>query len=360
MLKTTRVADTASANRLTQLWAARYSPDLSLLPAQKGDFPTAQLVEAASIEGRSKTVSRMKRLLRLNCELAGLETNSLFAYVPNIVNLAEARRLAEYVVRVYDKTFVIYQSQQPPSPYLKYIDASSNLFSKLAMQNLMLPVIHQLAIELEPEMLRLQDQHLASADSRAIGFITTQFHFSTREMVKHLTDCERVLLSPYLQFVEEQVCIPWQRICAAASNYASSAPELELVEHLLPMSREIAKAVFQRSLQHYSRHRSRRGALTNDGVAASTQRDLNMFQGYLWLCVLEQSLDAIEHELLPLCITVFPSVSVQWELVEQMVQLLVQEIHNRAKPRQMPLLQSYTQALQQIFAVYHLRSSLPV
>jgi hypothetical protein len=47
---------------------------------------------------------------------------------------------------------------------------------------------------------------------------------------------------------------------------------------------------------------------------------------------------------------VFPSVDVTWELVEQMLGLLVDELMNRLQPEQKPLLMPYTQAMQQLFS----------
>lgn len=351
MLKSVKLADSASTSRFIRLWSARYLPDLSALPAQKGEFPVAELVEVASEEQRSQTANKIKRILHLSCELAGLEANSLFSYIPNIVNLAEARRMAQYVECVYDKAFLIYKQQQPPSYFLKFIDSSSDLFSKIALPSLMLPMICTLAEELEPSLLQLQQQHLSSKDPRTIGFLTTHFHFSTRELFKQLNRCEQVLVTPYLKFIEEQACIPWQRICAIAAHYPPNSLALSVVEQLLPLSHDIATAVYQRALATHSQHRSRRGKLDHPGVRASTLRDLHMFQGYLWLCVLEGNMTAIEHELLPLCVAVFPSVEVKWDLVRQMVRLLTLEVQARINPEQQQFLQSYLQALQDIFAL---------
>jgi hypothetical protein len=47
---------------------------------------------------------------------------------------------------------------------------------------------------------------------------------------------------------------------------------------------------------------------------------------------------------------VFPSINVTWELVEQLLPLLVTEIQVRVSPAQMRLLEPYTQAMQQLFS----------
>ncbi|HEY9638861.1 MAG TPA: hypothetical protein V6C57_00165 [Coleofasciculaceae cyanobacterium] len=357
MSETARVIDTASAERLSKLWTAQYLPDFSTLPQPKGEFPVAELVETASSEGRAKTVDKVLRSLQLNCEQAGLATHTLFLYIPNIVDLSAARRIAHTAGRVYETTLEIYKRQLAPSPYLQYVNTSSLLFSKLALPSLMIPAIHQLAAEVEPILLQIHQQHFYSPDRRTIGFITSQFHFSTRTLLKQLTPCEQVLFAPYLKFIEEQVCIPWQRLCAAAAHHEPDSPTLMMVENLLGMSSAIAQSVYHHALQNYPHHRSRRGNLQDSGIAASTLRDLKMFQVYLWLCVLEGEMSAIEDELLPLCAAVFPSISVKWELVEGMLQLLETEIHLRINSEQSNRLRPFTQDLRQLFTSPSLRSA---
>jgi hypothetical protein len=59
---------------------------------------------------------------------------------------------------------------------------------------------------------------------------------------------------------------------------------------------------------------------------------------------------AAEQELLPLSILVFPSVSVSWDLVRGMLELLVEELVRRVTPELASIFQPYTQALQQLFS----------
>lgn len=83
---------------------------------------------------------------------------------------------------------------------------------------------------------------------------------------------------------------------------------------------------------------------------ASTIRDLQMFQSYLWLCVLEGNMASVEQALLPLCQMVFPSVNVAWDLVKQVLKLLVDELMTRVDLEQKRLLLPSTQAMQQLFS----------
>ncbi len=361
MLKPTRLINSTATERLVKVWAKRYEPNLSAFPTQDNNLNIYQLIEAASCEGRGSTVAKLKQHLKTECELAAIQTNTLFSYIANVVNLAEARRLNQFVGQVYLKVLEIYQ-QQLPTPALRaarsiVVDFSSNVFVQWVMPALELPEIEQLAIALEPMLLQLQTQHLAAKDRRALGFITTQFHFSTKLVLQELTIPEQVSLQPYFNFIEEQVCIPWQRICAAAARHPLGSPTLAVVQQLLPQSQEIAQTVYSQALERYPAYRSRRGTLSNPSIRISTVRDLNMFQAYLFLCMLEESMAAVEQELVSLCEMVFPTIHVTWVLVRQVLQLLVNELLKRLEPGQRHLLLPYTQAMQQIFS--KLETALP-
>lgn len=356
MLVTARLAKNPSVERLVELWAARYIPDLSTLSSQTGRLAAFELIEAASPEGRSQTTAKLQRIVEIHCKCAGIQTSALFSYIPNIVNLTESQGIAITSGQVYDKVLEVYRQQSlTPSTLaailqIRSIDFSTNALGSLVKLGLEPPVVEQLSTALEPVLLQFQEQHLSSADRRVLGFMSTQFHLSSKLLLNRLTLSEQVLLSPYFKFLEEQVSIPWQRVCAAAANYSPDSPTLTLVEELLAASREIASAIYHRATQLFPHHRSRRGGLNKPGVKASSLRDIEMFQTYLALCVLEQSMAVVERELHPLCVMVYPSVEVKWELVEHMIQLLVEEIFARVTPEQKSLLLPYTQAMQQLFS----------
>jgi hypothetical protein len=158
-----------------------------------------------------------------------------------------------------------------------------------------------------------------------------------------------VLLEPYLRFVEEQVAQPWQRVCAAAVAYEVDHPLIAMVEQMMLRSTQIARAAFTTLVQQCPQHTSRRGALSHADIAHSCIRDLKMFQAYLWLCVLEGNLSAIEQELLDLCVQVLPSVGVKWELTKIWTQTLTDELLRHLDAMQQQMLQPYTSEMQQIF-----------
>ncbi|HAA27468.1 MAG TPA: hypothetical protein DCE56_07020 [Cyanobacteria bacterium UBA8553] len=356
MLRTTTLLNNTSVERLSQLWAERYLPDLSNLSKQIARLPFSELLEAASPEGRAKTVAKLQRMVEINCKCAAIQTNVIFSYIPNVVSLTEGQGIARTASQVYQKVLEVYQKHSPSSALLSIkskedgINISIDALRSSTMPRLSVEDVKQLAATIEPVLLQLQEQYLLAPDRRTIGFMSTQFHLTSKLVLARLTLPEQLLLSPYFKFVEEQVCIPWQRVCAAAAKHNLDSPMLALVQHLLPASREIAQRVYSRAAQLYPNHRSRRGELREPKVRTSSIRDIEMFQGYLWLCTLEGNMTAAEQELLPLCIMVFPSIDVSWELVEQLLPLLIAEIHSRLKPEQIQVLLPYTQAMQKLFS----------
>jgi len=354
LLKPIPLLQNTSTARLIQLWTQRYVPDLSTLSLNRGQLSVSEVMQAASPEARTQTATKLQRLLQTSCELAGIKMNVLFSYIPNVVNLSEAGRIARSTAQVYEKVLDIYKQQSPLSTSQEVQPQSEKIpieaLSQWARQAIEFPNIQALALAIEPQLLQLQEQHLSSQDRRTLGFLSTQFHFSTKQVLNRLTLPEQVLLSPYFKFLEEQVCIPWQRVCAAAGRHQPNSPILTIVEQLLPKSEEIALTVYRRAVELHPLHLSYRGRLSEPGVAASTLRDLNMFQAYLWLCVLENSMTSIEEELLPLCLMVFPSVDVKGELIESMVQLLFETILAHVDSKERFWVKSYTLAIQELFS----------
>jgi hypothetical protein len=118
---------------------------------------------------------------------------------------------------------------------------------------------------------------------------------------------------------------------------------------MFPLAQEVAEIVYRRLIQELPNHKSRRGKLTHPGIRYSCLRDLNIFQAYLWLSVLEQNSQAIERELITLCIMVMQSMDVKWSLIERWTINLCDEIMYRLDHSQQFLLLPYTQGMQQAF-----------
>jgi hypothetical protein len=343
MLKTSQAAKTPTVERLLNLWAQRYIGDLSSVSLENS-LCSDSLLKAASPEGRAATVTKLKdNVLDINCHMASIQTKTLYSYIANVLDLNEAKRITKFAFRVYRKLLEVYQKEsiKTTSVSAESKDNSLTLWP--------IPAIEELAYALEPILMVFQEQHIASKDWRALGFMTTQLNFSNSLILKKLTPAEKVLLASYLNFVEEQVAMPWQRVCNQSAKYELNSPEFIIVEQMLPAARDIAQSVYNRLMELLPNHRSRRGKLNDSGITHSCLRDLNMFQAYLWLCFLEKSMAPFEEELLPLCEMVVEGVEIKWEMTEKWCQVLADEVISRVNPEQKALLLPYTQRMQEIF-----------
>jgi hypothetical protein len=352
LLKSISTGKHSSIESLLNLWAKRYTPDIFSLSLLEDPEAYYSLINANSAAGRALTVTKLtENVLDINSQMAWIQTKNLHEYIPNVLDLNEARRISQFATRVYKKILQVYQKQSRSVilPTVRPSDAAafSTLHSNLSMRR---ATLARISYELEPILLVFQEQLLASKDWRALGFMTTQLKFTNKLILNYLTPIEKVLVGSYLKFVEEQVSIPWQRVCAAATKHQIDSPELTLVEQMMPFAEEVSQTVYHRLIQLFPHYYSLSGHLTDLNVAHSSLRDLTMFQAYLWLCVLEKSLAPIEQELINLCIMVLECIGVNWVLAEQSTQLLVDEILKRLMPEQKAILLPYTQGIQKTFS----------
>lgn len=343
MLKSVEIIQNPSTERFLKLWSRRYTLDFSHMSLEKSLYTS--LITTASPEGRALTSAKFRNnLLSINCQMGCMQAKTFYSYIPNIVDLNEARLITQFAFRVYKKILDIYEKHSVE------INVSTNAtWENNHISILGIPEITELAYSLEPVLLVFQEQHVISRDWRSLGFMTTQLNFTNQLILKKLTPTEKILLTPYLKFVEEQVAMPWQRVCAAAVKYEIDSPELKLIEQMILATPKIAESVYQQLVELLPNHHSRRGELSKADVKHSCLRDLNMFQAYLWLCFLEKSMTSIETELLPLCVMVVEGVGIQWEMTEKWCQILTETIISHLNTEQKKLLCPYLQQMQQLF-----------
>ncbi len=344
MLKAVRDFKNPSVEHLLKLWQQRYTHDLLPL-LQKNLLDYNSLIDADSPEGRDLTVKKLKdKILNANCQTGWMYTEKLYDYIPNVLDINEASRITEFSFRIYRKLLEIYQKQS-----LANTSSLLGLTPNQRLRYIGIPEIDGLAYSLEPILLIYQEQHIASGDWRCLGFMTTQFNFTNQLILNELEPAEKLLISPYLKFLEEHVVMPWHRVCVAAAKHELNSPQLNLLGKILPAAPLIAKSVYRKLIELLPNNRSRRGTLTEAGVIHSSLRDLNMFQAYILLCCLEGSLSSIEKELLPLCIAVVEAVGINWKLTEKWCDVLASELENCLNPEEKALLEPYTQGMKKLF-----------
>jgi hypothetical protein len=353
MLLSVDSPNTPSTQRLTEIWAARYAVDLSSLSENPKFY--GELVKAASPEARVFTVAKLLKNISKNMyQEIEAQAISFYEYIPNIITSSEVRNITQIAYKVYQNLLEIYQQECGLSvfPITKREVDTMTPMTVSEETSLMLsgiPDILKLTKEMEEILLKFQEKYVATEDWRTVGFLTTVFNLSNKLIINYLTPPEKVLLCPYFKFIEEQVSMPWERVCAASSKHGLDSPAFTLVEQMFPMASDISSTVFCQILQLFPYHRSKRGNLSHPGVVSSFLRDLDMFQAYLWLSILEDTLRPLERELVPLCVMVLPSVGVVWELVNKSKQLLVDEILSRVASKPSTLLLNYTQGMEEVF-----------
>ncbi|MGJ3245608.1 MAG: hypothetical protein ACFE0I_05965 [Elainellaceae cyanobacterium] len=355
MLISTHLAEIPSVKSLVKLWAERYTPDVSLLSQNQDPLVYRALVQAASQEGRIVTAAKLhEQVVETHCQFAAIQARNLHEYIPAVMDLSEAKRLTQATFHIYRELLKLYQQQsQITPPIMDKLWAVSGATGSLSAWSI--PDIEDLSIAIEPALLELQERYATAKDWCTLGFLTTQLKFSNRLLLDKLDPVEQVLIGPYFKFVEEQVALPWQRVCAAAAKHDLDSPAFILVQQMLPAASDIATTVYNRLVEIFTNHRSRQGGLDNPGIAHSCLRDLNMFQAYLWLCVLAEDLAPVEKELIGLCIMVMERVGVKWELTAKWNQLLMDEIVSRVNPEHKSLLMPYVHGMQQAFYVKRTR-----
>ena len=90
-------------------------------------------------------------------------------------------------------------------------------------------------------------------------------------------------------------------------------------------------------------------AISSPQIRISSLRDIEMFEVYLCLCVLEKNVASIQEELFPLCIMLYPPLKVSWELVRTLLRLLSQEMHSYLDQQHVTVFEPYLLALNEMF-----------
>ncbi|MEA5570658.1 hypothetical protein [Calothrix sp. UHCC 0171] len=348
MLINAEVISKPLVENLLNLWAQRYTINLASEEAQNL-LSNHALLKAISPQGRSRTVQKLNgNILNINCQMALIQTKSLYTYKSNTLDLSEAKRISQFTFRIYKKIVDIYQNHHLEAIVTATEELLNN--SSISMIKVIgIPNILELSSALEPTLLIFQEQHIISKDWCSLGFMTTHLNFCNQLILNKLEPAEKFLFTPYLKFLEEQVAIPWQRVCVAASKDKIDFVKRKLVQEMLPKAHEIADAAYYKLLNLLPRHHSRRGLLDDKRIKHSCIRDLNMFQAYFWLCFLEETVAPVEQELLPLCVMVVEGMNIQWELTQKWCEVLAVEMMNHLTPESKHLLQPCWQNIQEVF-----------
>jgi hypothetical protein len=341
---------------LAQQWAKKYVQNLQIDHKAQENSVTSNLSEIVSPMRRKRTAKKIMESLRTVSAKSWNKTEALLSTEviqhgidPNLINPWE---IAGDSFKIYQKTLDVYTQQAVLRPLCQVIELAeeNNTLDEQVLEvytDQLAP--SQLATVIGKEIGAIRKKY-TSVDSRVIGFVSMQFHYTSQMLIQPLEPIERSLISAYFKVIDDHLYMPLQRVYKAAAQHDYNSLALSAVQQLLPVSTQIAKNICQSVIELYPNYQSMSGILNSSQVKISSIRDVEMFQVYLWLCALEGSIAAIQQELFPLCVMLYPKLKVHWELIRQMLHLLGQEITTRLTPQQADTVMPYFQVLWQMFS----------
>ncbi|MBD2181963.1 hypothetical protein H6S82_04920 [Planktothrix sp. FACHB-1355] len=346
----------ATVQSLAHQWAKKYIENLQINSQNESSKQPHKLADIVSKAGREQTAEKLMHSLRFVSAQAWNKTEGLLAKEiyrhrinPRLINPWE---IAADSFRIYEKALLIYTQQAPPRR-LSVVMGLDNQYDDLDKNALEIYTEQiapsQLASLIGEEIGELQNKYTAN-DPRVKGFVSMQLHYTSQMLLEMLSPTEQMLVGAYFKVIDDHFYMPLQRSYQAAAKLDYDSPVLAAVQQLLPESTKIAKKINERVIQLYPGYCSNSGALTDPTVQVSSIRDVEMFQVYLWVCALEENIAAIQQELFPLCVMLYPTLGVKWELLRQMLYLLGKEIRSRLTAEQAAKFMPYFQALWEMFS----------
>ncbi|MBG1266746.1 hypothetical protein [Nostoc sp. WHI] len=341
---------------LAQQWAKKYIGNLKVDTDKTEEIEIPNLSKIVSPEGRKKTAQKVLDSLRSVSARAWNKTEALLSKEVKQhgidLNLINPWEIAGDSFNIYQKALDVYTQQttsQPLSLVRNLVDSENPLYEQALDVYTEQVAPSKLATVIGADIGKLRKKY-TSNDPRVIGFVSMQFHYTGQMLIQSLEPIEQSLISTYFKVIDDHLYMPLQRAYEAAANHDYDSVALSAVQKLLPISTQIAKRICQRVIELYPNYNSMSGGLSNPIVKTSSVRDVEMFQIYLWVCALEASCGAIQQELFPLCVMLYPRLKVQWEVVRQMLHLLRQEIDISLTSEEAETLMPYFQVLWDMFS----------
>jgi Phycobilisome protein len=351
------VIQSKSASQVLPIqWGKKYLHNLD--PAFSRDDTTdpKNIKELISSTGREKTREKLMASLRLvsiqawnQVEILLIKEVERYHINPQLI---EPWEIISDCYKIYEKTLDIYHQQAPLrqlSMIMRLAREGEPLYQKALNIYTEQFIPSQIAAVIGSQVGALRKKY-TKVDSRIIAFVSMQFHYTSGMLLQMLSPLERPIVESYFRVIDDHLYMPLERAYEAAAQHDYNSQALGAVQQLLPASTEIAKKITQRITELYPNYRSHTGILSDPAIQAASIRDVEMFQIYLWLAVLEGDASAIQQELFPLCVMIYPTLKVEWELIRQMLYLLGQEICDRLTHKHIEIVMPYYQILWHMFS----------
>lgn len=305
-----------SDQSLVGLWAKKYVKKLAVNSE----------VQSNVLQGRGQTAQKLTELLRFCSSRAWAKTEGLLFKEIKKHQIAAALidpwKIAEDSRLLFEKAIESYQERLSPEQF-------------------------SVVIARQCGQVR---QYYGATDPRILGFLSMQFHYTGQCLLDELAPIERGAVVDYFKVMDDHLYMPLQRAYEAAAQLPYDSATLSAVQQLLPLSTQIAEFICLEVAEHNADHRCHTGPLRDPRVKISSLRDTEMFQIYLCLAVMENSLEAVQQELFPSCVMLYPPLNVRWDLVRQLIDLLAREIEQRLSSANNKVFVPYLQAFQKMFS----------
>jgi hypothetical protein len=316
----------SNVHSLAALWARKYYVSVTTADEQESLKHTGNLKEVASKEGREKTAEKLMQNLNLASAQAWSLTETLLSEEirrhginPELINPLE---IAADTRILFQKVLDAYAERSTP---------------------------RRLSVIVGKDFGQVRQKY-TSVDRRAIGFVSMQFHYTGQKLLEWLSPTEQILWLPYLKVMDDHMYMPLQAAYEAAANHPYDSPALSAVQHLLPVSTKIAVSVCNQICRIHPNYESYSGSLNSTTVKTASIRDVEMFQVYLCLCVLEDDIRSVQQELFPLCVMLYPRLNVSWRLVQDMLKTIGWDMHDRLPADDMATFLPYLRTLTEMFS----------
>ncbi|MCW6053001.1 hypothetical protein QUB60_15295 [Microcoleus sp. A2-C5] len=315
-----------SVSSLAVSWAKKY---YSIVAARKKQAQQqfSESPESRNFEGnRAKIVDKLTDTLKVASEIAWSRVEAVLegqieqqAIDPSLINREE---IVADTRALYRKAIDAYGDREP---------------------------VFRLSVLVGKDIVQVRRKY-SETDPLVLGFVTLEFQYTSKILLGCLSQSDRSQFAPYLKVVDDYLHIPYGEINEAAANQPPNSKALLAVQHLLQQTTQIASAVYDRASAQHPGYRSNSGYLSDREIKNSGIRDVEIFQSYLCWCVLEGSIRAVQQELFPICVMLYPKLHVSWELVQDMLLILFREISDRLPAEDLIVFLPYLRTVTEMFS----------
>lgn len=342
-----RVAQSTDSLRrskaLLTIWLSRHLPNLELVSRNLSPLMQERISSVIAPDAREASAVRLLSHLSADCAFAS--HGAAQTVKPTRSDTDEGQTdisglnrqiigIFRYLIERYRRSFVF-------RPILETCEQLDSSATRRLLTARVLPAFQQLVADLEPYLTNLRE---VCGDTVSRQRLLVQLQQLQRRMLDHLGFYERLWLAPYLNLVEDLLCLPWQRLCETAVLNSATPGAIAIVYHRLPKLHTIATDVYRHVVSEYP---ALKEALSSQDQTQIVQA-LKTAQAQLWLHMLERTPTAIETAMIPTWLALYHSTPITWSFIEKSLAALVDAMAEPLLPKQQAFFLKYARAAQEL------------